>query len=579
MSKNKYSDDRFIKLRRQAEKLLAAKGKTPEFTHDDDPLKLIHELQTFQIELEIQNEELQRSQQELMASNIRYTRLYDLAPVGYITLGIKGLILNANLTFADMLLVERSNLINQPLSAFIVPEDQDTYYGYKKSLADSKKTQFCDLRMEQKDGTILDVRLENRAAPKNSGEIEGYHIALIDITDQKKAEREKEEYRTRLMHAQKMESIGTLAGGIAHDFNNILYPIIGFTQLTIGELSEDNPVQENLADILQGAKRARDLVAQILAFSSHKDKDPIAIPPRSLIEEILKFLRSTIPSNIEIQQVLCEIDKCIMGNSIDIHEIVMNLCTNAYQAMEKTGGLLTINLYTVENDPHDVNLPPGDYCCLSIEDTGDGIPAEIMENIFEPYFTTKEIGKGSGLGLSVVHGIVKKYNGAIAVESDPGKGSIFKIYLPTVPETKFSEIIPSDDCIKGGDERILFIDDERTIVKFGIRYLEGLGYSVTGKLDSIEALELFKADPYQFDLVITDMAMPKLVGKDLAKKMIEMRPDIPIIICTGYSDQIDDKMGKSIGIKGYIDKPVLGDVLASKVRMVLDQTYKREKGK
>jgi len=574
LTQDKKSKENFSDLRMRAEKLLAGEGKISDFDSGDDPLKLIHELQTYQIELELQNEELLRSQQELMESKIQYTELYDLAPVGYISLSTKGLILRVNLTFAEMLLIERSNLINQPLSASIVPEDQDIYYQYKKNLSDSEASQICELRMEQKDGSILDIRLEGCVVPKNSEDIEGYRIALINISDQKKAEREREEYKSRLLNAQKMEAIGTLAGGIAHDFNNILYPIMGFAQLSIDELPDDNPVQENLMDILQGAKRARDLVAQILAFSSHREKDPIVIPPRPLIEEALKFLRSTIPSNIEIQQELCEIDECIMGNSIDIHEIVMNLCANAYQAMEKSGGLLTVKLNKVENDLDGVNLPPGDYCCLSIGDTGDGIPPEIMDKIFDPYFTTKEIGKGSGLGLSVVHGIVKKYNGTIAVEGDLGKGSIFKIYLPTVPEPKSPEVISSDHVIKGGNERILFVDDEITIVKFGTRYLERLGYTVTGKLDSIEALELFKLDPNQFDLVITDMAMPKLLGKELAKKIIEMRPDIPIIICSGYSDQIDEKTAKSLGIKGYIGKPILGDVLASKVRKVLDESPK-----
>jgi two-component system cell cycle sensor histidine kinase/response regulator CckA len=361
MGQNEGSKDKFLELRRQAEKLLALKGNVPGLVYDDDPLKLIHELQTFQIELELQNEELHRSQQELMASNIRYTELYDLAPVGYITLGIKDLILRANLTFADMLLIERSYLINQPLSAFIVPEDQDIYYRYKKSLSDSKAPLFCELCMEQKDGMLLDVRLESRIVSRSSGDIDGYRIALIDISDQKRAEREREELKIRLLQAQKMETIGTLAGGIAHDFNNILQSIMGFTQICIKELPDENPIQRNLTVILQGAKRARDLVAQVLTFSSHRNSDPIAIHPRPLIEEALKFLSSTIPSNIEIQQELWELSECIMGNPIDIHEIVMNLCTNAYHSMEKTGGVLTVNLYKVEDNSQDLNLSQGDY--------------------------------------------------------------------------------------------------------------------------------------------------------------------------------------------------------------------------
>ncbi|MBT6339694.1 MAG: response regulator [Desulfobacula sp.] len=564
------TDNKFLDLRRQAETLLKAKGKYA-LAFNDDPLKLIHELQTYQIELELQNEVLHQSQKDLMESKILYTELYDFAPVGYLSLGSKGLILSSNLTFADMLLTQKSYLINQSLSAFVAIEDQDIYYKYKKNIAVSKTPNSCELRLKKKDGTLLEVRLESRIVSDSSGDIEEYRIAIMDISDQKAAEKEKEEYRIRLLHAQKMEAIGTLAGGIAHDFNNILHPIIGFTQLSIDELSDDNPVQENLVDILQGATRASELVVQILAFSSQRDKEPMAIPPKSLIKETLKFLRSTIPSNIEIIQELYESDDCIMGNAIDIHEIIMNLCTNAYHAMEDAGGLLKVSLKRVEDHNRDSSLPSGDYCCLSISDTGIGIPLGIINQIFDPYFTTKEIGKGSGLGLSVVHGIVKKYNGTITVKSNPYKGTIFNIFLPITSEQKPKEERSLDQVITGGNERLLFVDDEKTIVKFGIRYLERLGYKVMGTTSSIKALEMFKSDPDKFDLVITDMAMPKMMGKELAQTLIDIRPDIPIIICTGYSDQIDPATAESIGIRNYIAKPIMGDMLALKVREILDK--------
>ncbi len=574
MPTERFQNDKFLELRRQAEVLLTAKGNTSTEPFDGDPLKLIHELQTYQIELELQNDELHRSQHDLMESKIEYTQLYDFAPVGYLTLSHSGMILHANLTFADMVETPRSLLINQPLSKHILQEDQDAYYKYKRNLSTSEPSSDCELSLVRQKETPLVVRLEGMIVSDKAGNDEQYRIAVIDINDQKAAEKEKEIYRTRLLQAQKMEAIGTLAGGIAHDFNNILYPIIGFSEISKSELPDDHSIQEYLDDIIFGAKRARDLTAQILAFSSHANKKPIAVPAKPLIEKTLSFLRSTIPANIEIKQDLCEGDDCIMANTIDIHEIVMNLCTNAYHAMEENGGVLTVNLGKVENDSKDPNLPNGKYCCLSITDTGPGIPPDIIDNIFEPYFTTKSIGKGSGLGLSVVHGIVKKCDGIITVKSKPQKGSVFNIFLPIVKGSEKKEEGITEQPIAGGNEKVLFVDDEEIIVKFGIRYLERQGYKVTGINSSTEALEIFQSDPKQFDLVITDMAMPEMTGKEMAQKIIEIRPDIPIIICTGFSDQIDQASAKSFGFKGYIEKPIIGLDLATKVRNVLDESSK-----
>jgi signal transduction histidine kinase/CheY-like chemotaxis protein len=394
-----------------------------------------------------------------------------------------------------------------------------------------------------------------------------------DITDYLNAVAEKEKAQAKLIQAQKMESIGTLAGGIAHDFNNILYPIIGFAELSIEDLPEVHPIKENLEDILQGAKRARDLVKQILAFSSQREEKLKLLPLAPLIQEALKLLRATIPSNIDIQQELYSTSDCVLANPIGIHEIIMNLCTNAYHAMEKTGGILSIHLNKTEPNPK-LNLPHGNFCCLSISDTGIGIPPEIINKIFEPYFTTKELGKGSGLGLSVVHGIIKKYHGEISVESKPGKGTIFNIYLPVTSATKTSEEASGDRANPGGNENILFVDDEIPIVKLGIRLLERIGYKVTGRNSSVEALALFKSAPDDFDLVITDMTMPEMVGTDFAAKLMEIRPDIPVILCTGFSENVNFETSPQFGLRGYIHKPILSADLYSEVRQVLNQGKK-----
>ncbi len=398
-----------------------------------------------------------------------------------------------------------------------------------------------------------------------------YKIAGVvqDITQQKAAEREKKKLEAQLLRAQKIESIGTLAGGIAHDFNNILYPIIGFTELSMDELDENHPVQENLMDILQGAKRASELVKQILLFSSQRavEKKPLQLQP--LIHEALKLLRSTLPANIAIAHDLYDGSDLILANPTEIHEIIMNLSTNAYHAMEETGGTLTIHLDRSVPGP-ELNLPPGPYCCLSFEDTGAGIPSGIMDKIFDPYFTTKPMGKGSGLGLSVIHGIVKNHLGAIIADSAPGRGSVFKVFLPItpLPEPMAPETLPQADF--QGNEKILFVDDERTIVKIGTQLLERMGYSVTGTTSCMEALALFNSDPDEFDLVITDMSMPAMLGTEFAKKLLKTRPDLPIIVCSGFSKGIAPKAAMDIGIKAFLEKPVLARDLFTKIRDILD---------
>ncbi|MBU4130086.1 MAG: response regulator [Proteobacteria bacterium] len=417
--------------------------------------------------------------------------------------------------------------------------------------------------------TDMPIQHQNGSVSKMSifRDITGYLTALAD----------KEKAQGQLLQAQRMETIGTLAGGIAHDFNNILYPIMGYAEMSIEDLPENHPIKENLKDILQGAKRARDLVKQILAFSNQRPTEQEILLLKPLVQEALKLLRSAIPSNIEIQQDLYDAPDHVLANPTEIHEVVMNLCTNAYHAMEKSGGILRLCLTKAVPNP-DLNLPSGDYCCISVRDTGIGIPTEMEKNIFDPYFTTKETGKGTGLGLSVVHGIIKKYQGAITVESMPGKGSVFNVFLPITSATKKSDERLKDQSNPGGDEKILFVDDEVSITKLGVRLLERLGYRVTGKSSSIEAFALFKSAPDDFDLVITDMNMPGMVGSELAAKLLEIRPDIPIILCTGFSERIDIEIAKSIGIRDYINKPILNIDLSSKVREVLDQAKKNQIG-
>jgi CheY-like chemotaxis protein/two-component sensor histidine kinase len=367
-----------------------------------------------------------------------------------------------------------------------------------------------------------------------------------------------------------MEFIGQLAGGIAHDFNNILAPIIGFTQLSQTELPDDHPVQENLAVILDGAKRARDLVKRILHFS--RQQEPVLKPTilQPVIRESLKLLRSTLPANINLTGELYDGQDAVLCDDSEIHEIILNLCTNAYHAIPEGQGDIVVGL-DKGTPPHDLDLSGGKYLCLSVKDSGSGIPERIKDKIFEPYVTTKEVGKGSGLGLSVVYGIVQNFNGGITVDSSHNTGTMFKIYLPITDQAvDIDEKAPVRFSSNLGNKHILLVDDEESIVKLGERALETYGYRVTGLEDSTEALNVFKANPDDFDLVITDMAMPKMIGTALSQRILEIRPDIPIIICSGYSETLDKEKATDLNVSKFLDKPVLIADLIENVTELLE---------
>jgi len=397
---------------------------------------------------------------------------------------------------------------------------------------------------------------------------------IQDITQQKKAEKEKIILEKQLQQSQKMESIGTLAGGIAHDFNNILFPIIGYTEMTMDDVPKDSRAQKNLQGIFNAARRAQDLVQQILTFS-HKD-DLINKPfmPQFSVKEALKLLRSSIPKTIEIHQKIDKNCGPIMGDPTQIHQVVMNLCTNAYHATEDSGGKIEVTLTEIEFDVDDLNnkidLNPGRHLRLSVSDTGQGMTPDIIGKIFDPYYTTKEMGKGTGLGLSVIHGIVKSHKGNISVYSEPGIGTTFHVYFPLIEKDLELNTTSTSQIIQMGSEHILLVDDEEPIIKMEQQMLERLGYKVTTRTSSVEALEAFRATPNNFDLIISDMTMPNMTGIKLAEKVIEIRKDIPIIICTGFSEQIHNEKVKSIGIRSFIMKPIIKSDLAKKIRDVLD---------
>ncbi len=400
------------------------------------------------------------------------------------------------------------------------------------------------------------------------------HIISVthDITARIQAEEEKQRLEAQLTQAQKLESIGTLAGGIAHDFNNILSAIMGYTQLAMYDVLEPEKARKELKEVIKASDRAKNLVSQILTFSRKADARYSPISLTKTVLDSIKMMRSVIPTTIDIRHDLID-HGLVMADPTQIHQVMMNLCTNAAHAMDKTGGVMEVRLGRVDLDEGtypNLNVPRGTYLWLSVSDTGQGMSPEVMERIFDPYFTTKEIGRGTGLGLAVVHGIVQSHGGIITCTSSPGKGTTFDIYLPEILSEEAVASHHEESPLPIGTEHILFVDDEPMLVKLAESMLSKLGYSVVTRSSSSEALEIFQKDPDKFDLIITDMTMPGMTGDRLAQKLIAIRNDIQIILCSGYSEHISEEKVKNIGIKEFVMKPLEIKDLAKIIRKVLD---------
>jgi CheY-like chemotaxis protein/two-component sensor histidine kinase len=393
-----------------------------------------------------------------------------------------------------------------------------------------------------------------------------------EIKERKQAEKEKSQLQNRLIQSHKMEAVGTLAGGIAHDFNNILMAIMGIVDIALIKLRIGQTVENHLHEVIDACDRAKELVRQILTYSRQSNIDRKKIQVKAIAKEALVMLRSSLPSNIEIRQNLAS-DSVILANATQIYQVLMNLCTNAAQALKESNGVITISLKDVEikDTPAQSieNLPPGSYVLLQVSDSGVGMPADQLKRIFEPYFSTKKIGEGTGLGLSVVHGIVEDSGGQIRVRSTPGKGSTFSIYFPIIDGVAAPQK-PVAEMTEGSQEHILLVDDEPDIVESGTELLIRLGYRVTAFVDSREALKAFQSQPTTFDLVITDMTMPGLTGDELAREVLRIRPDLPAILCTGFSDTITQEKADQLGINALLIKPFRLSELSKIIRKILD---------
>ena len=425
-------------------------------------------------------------------------------------------------------------------------------------------------------GTPLTIHTIQVPLRDSNGQVNGICGIIRDITELKAAETEKALLKTQLHQAQKMETIGNLAGGIAHDFNNILGIILSNTELAILDLMghPEESIINNLEETRTACLRAKGMIHQLLSFSRKTDQTNEPVPISEIVNESISLLRSSLPTTIEIKKELEISSDTILSDPSLIHQTLINLCTNASHAMQKEGGLLTVELKTrtfrktyAKTIP---KLKKGRYAELTVKDTGCGIQEEIIHQIFDPYFTTKEIGKGTGMGLSVVHGIAVRHGGGIRVESAPGKGSIFQVYFPITQSEKTQNGNTPTNELPKGNECILLVDDEEAIVQIAKNILERLGYTVLSYTCSQKAMDTFKTEPEKFDLVISDTTMPDLAGDVLAEKLLKIRPDLPIILSTGFSERINEEKAKNIGVKALFMKPVKLAELAKLVRNVLD---------
>lgn len=423
-------------------------------------------------------------------------------------------------------------------------------------------------------GAERDFIVTARPFKNENGQLLGVVESFQDITELKQAVVEKNDLEGQLRHSQKMESIGTLAGGIAHDFNNILTAIIGYAELGKIDKPEGINQEKYFHEIRKAGDRAKDLVQHILTFSRKTEQAKAPVQVHLILREVIKLIRASAPTSIEIREDVETHCGYIFADPTQIHQVLMNLCTNAIHAMEENGGFLDIILKSVpfgQSEGDKISeRPRGEYISIIVRDTGHGIPAEIKDKIFDPYYTTKEVGKGTGLGLSVVHGIVKSHNGEIYVESKVGLGSTFQILLPSA-DSEMADYDIIEATLPTGGESILLVDDEETVASVEKLMLENLGYQVTVRTSSVEAYEAFSVNPQKFDLVMTDQNMPNMTGVDLAMKLLLIKPDIPIILCTGFSEKFAETEVKHLGIKGFTMKPIYIGEIAELIRKVLSE--------
>lgn len=561
---------------------MTAHGEGPEITMETSRMnrQLEAELEALRIRLEeaeetlraIRNNEVDalvidgpQGQQvfTLQGAEQPYRILMEAMFEGALTVTADGSILYCNQRFAEMLRAPLSRIIGSSFQEVMPAEEWRAF----KALLDTRQKEGCrgQYHLTNFEGQQIPVYVSARSLRLQ--DVESFCIVVTDLTEQHTLEQQ-------IRQAQKMEALGTLSGGIAHDFNNLLAAIIGFTELLQDDLPVENPGHHYAARVLEAGIRGRELVKHILTFARQAEQEKKPLRISSIVKESVKLLRASIPTTISINVNILSESALILADPVQIQQVLMNLCTNAFNAMQDRGGAMDIELSDFSIGSGDANpyrIEPGLYMKLAVRDTGTGMPAHIMDRIFDPFFTTKAVGEGTGLGLSVVMGIIKQSGGYITVESEPGKGSTFAVYFPKVVGRAIADTPRREEVLPPGSERILFVDDEEALLELGEQLLTKLGYEVTSKVSSETALALIEENPSRFDLVITDQTLPEMTGAELAKKILAIRPNMPIILCTGFSHLVDAESVRTAGIRGFVMKPVTNSEIAKTIRNVLDE--------
>ncbi|MDX1927402.1 MAG: ATP-binding protein [Pirellulaceae bacterium] len=549
----------------------------------EETQRAIHELQVHQIELEMQNEELRQSQFALDESRLRYRDLYDRAPVGYCLIGHSGMIQEANHTLADMLGFS-PNLLNQErFSKFVSESGQDTFYLLRRRLLASAEPQTCELRLLKCDGKELWVQLSASLATENQQA--SMRVVIVDIDARIRAEAEKASLEAQLRESQKMEAMGTLAGGIAHDFNNILAVILGNTELAKHYTPPtDLRMVHCVEEIQKASERARDLVKQLLAFCRRQPTDRQSIPLGPVIEDCIRLLRATIPARVSLMFSCAPNVPNVLADTTQIEQVIINLATNAVQALNGKGGSIQIKLDAVER-PEGKGKSPLKMVRINFTDDGPGIESSVINRIFEPFFTTKPVDEGTGLGLAVVHGIIRAHDGEISVESQVGHGTTFTILLPPngldeSVQTVEQGVVPADLERRSTTAahashvaplcRVLYIDDDEMVLQSLVNLFGHYGIQVRGYTDQLTALAALRAATTSFDLVVTDYNMPGLSGLDVAKQVREIRADLPVIVTSGFIDEELHAHADEAGVRALIPKPFSAQYFCDLVQKLLN---------
>jgi PAS domain S-box-containing protein len=534
---------------------------------------LVNKLHKKIVELEKTNLDLIASRAELqqLATAISQTA------ESIIITDVDGVIQYVNPGFEKVSGYSKEEAVGQKPSILKSGRHDDTFYAQLWKTISSGKVWSGHFINKRKDGTYYEQNASISPILDSDGKIINYVAVKSDVTENIRLE-------NQLRQAQKMESLGTLAGGIAHDFNNILTIIMGYADMALASQEVGSTAWDDLQEVIKASNRAKELVKQILTFSRYSEQQRGPLQIKVLVKEAVKLLRATIPTSIKFNVDIDPGCGLVLADPNQIQQVIMNLCSNAYHAMRHSGGELTVTLSEIRMDDGgyigDVAVPAGAYVRLDVRDTGTGIDKNLLDRIFEPYFTTKQKGEGTGLGLAVVHGIVKGHQGYITVDSEPGKGSVFSVFLPRIED---GDVIIEDadntaaQHIPHGTGKILLVDDEVSVVEVERRMLVKLGYQVTALESSQEALDMFAADPDQFDLVITDMSMPEMTGAELSARMLAIRPDLPVFLCTGFSEEIDEQKAFELGIRKYFLKPPKHDDLARAIRDVLDEKEEKKR--